>query len=69
MRQIQGKQGLVRDIGRFGKPRVHDIGIPLYLLGLFHVLSFSFCWLHCFIKKSDRLSVVVNGYLGFFGTN
>ena len=30
MKQIQGKQGLVRDIGRFGKPRVREIGIPLY---------------------------------------
>ena len=30
--QIQGKQGLVRDIGRFGKPRVQEIGIPLYLI-------------------------------------
>ena len=26
MKQIQGKQGLVRDIGRFGKPRVREIG-------------------------------------------
>ena len=31
VRQIQGKQGLVRDIGRFGKPRVREIGIPLYV--------------------------------------
>ena len=31
MKQIQGKQGLVRDIGRFGKPRVREIGIPLYI--------------------------------------
>ena len=30
MKQIQGKQGLVRDFGRFGKPRVREIGIPLY---------------------------------------
>ena len=30
MKQIQGKQGLVRNIGRFGKPRVREIGIPLY---------------------------------------
>ena len=28
--QIQWKQGLVRDIGRLGKPRVREIGIPLY---------------------------------------
>ena len=31
MKQIQGKQGLVRGIGRFGKPRVREIGIPLYI--------------------------------------
>ena len=31
VKQIQGKQGLVRDIGRFGKPRVREIGIPLQL--------------------------------------
>ena len=31
MKLIQGKQGLVRDIGRFGKARVREIGIPLYL--------------------------------------
>ena len=30
MKQIQGKQALVRDIGRFGKPRVREIGISLY---------------------------------------
>ena len=30
MKQIQGKQGLVRGIGRFGKLRVREIGIPLY---------------------------------------
>ena len=29
-KQIQGKQGLVRDIGRFGKPRVREIGLPRY---------------------------------------
>ena len=29
VKQIQGKQGLVRDIGRFGKPRVQEIWIPL----------------------------------------
>ena len=34
VKQIQGKQkqGLVRDIGRFGKPRVREIGIALYIL-------------------------------------
>ena len=37
MKQIQGKQGLVRDIGRFGKPRVQEIGIPLYVINLFCV--------------------------------
>ena len=30
MKQIQGKQGLVQDIGRFEKPRVREIRIPLY---------------------------------------
>ena len=30
MKQIQGKQSLVRDIGRFGKPRVREIGIAVY---------------------------------------
>ena len=29
MKQIQGKQGLVRDFGRFGKPRVQEMGIPV----------------------------------------
>ena len=29
VKQIQGKQSLVRDIGRFEKPRVREIGIPL----------------------------------------
>ena len=29
VKQIQGKQSLVRDIGRFGKLRVREIGIPL----------------------------------------
>ena len=29
-KKIQGKQGLVRDIERFEKPRVWEIGIPLY---------------------------------------
>ena len=28
MKQIQGKQGLVRDMERFGNPRVREIGIP-----------------------------------------
>ena len=37
MKQIQGKQGLVRDIGRFVKPRVREIGIPLYLYEGFEV--------------------------------
>ena len=32
MKQIQGKEGLVRGIGRFGKPSVREIGIPLYYL-------------------------------------
>ena len=32
MKQIQGKQGLVRNIRRFGKQRVREIGIPLYML-------------------------------------
>ena len=31
MKQIQGKQGIVRNIRRFVKPRVREIGIPLYL--------------------------------------
>ena len=31
---IQGKQPLVRDIGRFEKLRVREIGIPLFLGGL-----------------------------------
>ena len=30
VKQIQGNQGLVRDIVRFGKPRVREIGLPLY---------------------------------------
>ena len=30
MKQIQGKQSLVRDIGRFRKPRVREIGIAVY---------------------------------------
>ena len=33
MKQIQGKQGLVRGIGSFGKPMVREIGIPLYKSG------------------------------------
>ena len=32
VKQIQGKQGLVRDIERFEKPRVREIGIPLYVV-------------------------------------
>ena len=29
VKQIRGKQGLVRDFGRFGKPRVQEMGIPV----------------------------------------
>ena len=42
MKLIEGKQGLVRDIGRFGKPRVREIGIPLYDTFVFP-LSVNIC--------------------------
>ena len=29
VKQIQGKQGLVRDFGRLGKPTVQEMGIPV----------------------------------------
>ena len=29
VKQIQGKQGLVRDFGRFEKPTVQEMGIPV----------------------------------------
>ena len=32
VKQIQGKQGLVRNIGKFGKSRVRQIEVPLYNL-------------------------------------
>ena len=42
MKQIQGKQGLVRNIARFGKPRVREIGIPLYMFFL-DTFMITFC--------------------------
>ena len=38
VKQIQGKQGLVRNIESFVKPRVREIGIPLYYLSYSSVL-------------------------------
>ena len=74
MKQIQGKQGLVRNIGRFVKPRVREIGIPLYIYiylktsGHFWKISLSSIPLKLFITEQNlyergNAAAVVKGRL------
>ena len=55
MKQIQGKKGLLRDIGRFGRPTVREIGIPPYCPLYLYICLLS----DSLVKVTDKTNLVM----------